>query len=44
MVLREKEKIRWKELQKETDMPTATFNRALAALQEMHFISKEKNY
>ncbi|MEA2054757.1 MAG: hypothetical protein U9O96_06595 [Candidatus Thermoplasmatota archaeon] len=44
MVLREKEKIRWKELQKETDMPTATFNRSLAALQEMHFISKEKNY
>jgi len=44
MVLREKEKIRWKELQKETDMPTATFNRALAALQEMHFISKENSY
>ncbi len=44
MVLREKEKIRWKELQKETDMATATFNRALAALQEMHFIHKEGVY
>jgi len=44
MVLREKEKIRWKELQKETDMATATFNRALAALQEMHFIHKEGSY
>ncbi len=44
MVLREKEKIRWKELQKETGMSTATFNRALAALQEIHFISKEKSY
>jgi len=44
MVLRDKEKIRWKELQKETGMSTATFNRALAALQEMHFISKEKGY
>jgi len=44
MVLRDKDKIRWKELQKETGMSTATFNRALAALQEMHFISKEKGY
>lgn len=44
MVLREKEKIRWKELQAETDIATATFNRALAALQEMHFISKDEGY
>ncbi len=39
-VLREQEDIRWKELQDETDIPTATFNRALSALQEMHFIEK----
>lgn len=44
MVLREKEKIRWKELQEETGISTATFNRSLAALQEMHFISKEEGY
>ncbi|KAA0001598.1 MAG: winged helix-turn-helix transcriptional regulator [Thermoplasmata archaeon] len=44
MVLREKEKIRWKELQEETGIPTATFNRSLAALQEMHFISKDEGY
>ncbi|NIA11036.1 MAG: winged helix-turn-helix transcriptional regulator [Nitrospiraceae bacterium] len=44
MALRKNDKIRWKELQKETGMSTATFNRALAALQEMHFISKEKGY
>lgn len=44
MVLREKEKIRWKELQEETSIATATFNRALAALQEMHFVSKEEGH
>jgi DNA-binding MarR family transcriptional regulator len=39
-VLREQEGLRWKELQDETGIATATFNRALAALQEMHFIEK----
>jgi len=43
MVIRENEKIRWKELQEITKMPTATFNRALSALQEIHFIKKEDN-
>jgi len=43
MGIRENEKIRWKELQEITKMPTATFNRALAALQEIHFIKKEDN-
>lgn len=43
MTIREKEKIRWKELQEITNIPTATFNRALAALQEIHFIKKEEN-
>lgn len=42
VVLREQENIRWKELQEETKMSTATFNRALSALQEMHFIKKEE--
>lgn len=44
VVLREQEKIRWKELQEETKMSTATFNRALSALQEMHFIQKKDQY
>ncbi|MCD6448640.1 MAG: hypothetical protein J7L58_06350 [Thermoplasmata archaeon] len=44
MTIREKEKIRWKDLQEITKLPTATFNRALAALQEIHFIKKENNY
>ena len=43
MAVRENKKIRWKELQEITKMPTATFNRALAALQEIHFIKKEDN-
>ncbi|MCD6171020.1 MAG: hypothetical protein J7J36_01165 [Thermoplasmata archaeon] len=43
MGIRENEKIRWKELQEITKMPTATFNRALSALQEIHFIKKEDN-
>jgi len=41
MTIKEKEKIRWKELQNITGLPTATFNRALAALQEVNFIKKE---
>ncbi|MBC7081754.1 MAG: winged helix-turn-helix transcriptional regulator [Thermoplasmatales archaeon] len=44
IVLREKEKIRWKELQEETKISTATFNRALSALREVHFIKKENGY
>lgn len=42
MSIREKERIRWKELQDVTKLPTATFNRALVALQEIHFIKKEE--
>ncbi len=44
MAIRENEKIRWKDLQDITALPTATFNRALAALQEIHFIKKEGNF
>lgn len=44
MAIREKEKIRWKELQEITKISTATFNRALATLQEINFIRKEKNF
>ncbi len=44
MSIKEKEKIRWKELQDMTKLPTATFNRALAALQEIHFIRKEDGF
>lgn len=44
MAIRKEEKIRWKELQEITKLPTATFNRALSALQEMHFIKKENNF
>ncbi|MCD6572537.1 MAG: hypothetical protein J7K95_00380 [Thermoplasmata archaeon] len=44
MSIKEKEKIRWKELQDITKLPTATFNRALAALQEIHFIKKEDGF
>ncbi|MDD3493674.1 MAG: winged helix-turn-helix domain-containing protein [Candidatus Thermoplasmatota archaeon] len=43
-VLREEERIRWKELQEKTGISTATFNRSLAALQEVHFITKEKGH
>lgn len=41
MAIREKERIRWKELQEITKLPTATFNRALSALQEINFIKKD---
>jgi len=41
MTIREKERIRWKELQEITKLPTATFNRALSALQEINFIKKD---
>ncbi|MEM2934839.1 MAG: winged helix-turn-helix domain-containing protein [Candidatus Thermoplasmatota archaeon] len=44
IVLREKEKIRWKELQEETKISTATFNRALSALRDVNFIKKENGY
>ncbi len=44
MAIREKEKLRWKDLQEITKLPTATFNRALATLQEIHFIKKEGNF
>lgn len=44
LAIREKEKIRWKDLQEITKLPTATFNRALSALQEIHFIKKEDNH
>jgi len=43
MTIREEGKIRWKELQELTGLSTATFNRALAALQEVNFIKKENN-
>jgi DNA-binding MarR family transcriptional regulator len=41
MVIREEDGIRWKELQEKTQLSTATFNRALAALQEVNFIRKD---
>ncbi len=44
MTIRENEQIRWKDLQEITKLPTATFNRALSALQEIHFIKKEGNF
>ena len=44
MAIREKEKIRWKDLQEITGLPTATFNRALATLQEINFIKKDGNF
>ncbi|KAA0000421.1 MAG: winged helix-turn-helix domain-containing protein [Thermoplasmata archaeon] len=44
MAIRENEKIKWKELQEITKLSTATFNRALSALKEMHFIKKERNF
>ncbi len=44
IVLREKEEIRWKELQEETKISTATFNRALSALKEVNFIKKDNGY
>ena len=44
MTIKEKKKIRWKELQDITGLPTATFNRVLAALQEINFIKKDNGY
>ncbi len=44
MTIREKERIRWKDLQEITGLPTATFNRALSTLQEINFIKKEGNF
>jgi len=44
MTIKEKKKIRWKDLQDITRLPTATFNRVLAALQEVNFIKKEDGY
>ncbi|HEC76142.1 MAG TPA: hypothetical protein ENI33_02640 [Thermoplasmatales archaeon] len=44
MAIREKERIRWKELQEITKLPTATFNRALSALQEVNFIKKDGHF
>lgn len=44
MTIRFEEKIRWKELQATTKLTTATFNRALTALQEVNFIKKEGSY
>ncbi|MCD6512166.1 MAG: winged helix-turn-helix transcriptional regulator [Thermoplasmata archaeon] len=41
MAIRENDGIRWKDLQNETGLPTATFNRALSALQEINFIKKD---
>ena len=39
--LRESKTLKWKEIQERTKLPTATLNRSLSALQEIHFISKE---
>ncbi len=42
MTIRENDGIRWKNLQIKTSLPTATFNRALSALQEINFIKKDE--
>ncbi|HID25777.1 MAG TPA: hypothetical protein EYP23_04880 [Thermoplasmata archaeon] len=42
IVLREEENLKWKEIQEKTRLPTATLNRSLSALQEVHFIAKEE--
>jgi len=41
IVLGEEENLRWKEIQEKTNLPTATLNRSLAALRDIHFIEKE---
>jgi len=44
IILREEEKLRWKEIQEKTDLPVATLNRSLAALKDLHFIMKEGEF
>lgn len=44
IVLREEEKLRWKEIQEKTDLPVATLNRSLSTLRELHFITKERDW
>jgi len=40
--LNQEETLKWKEIQDTTELPTATLNRSLAALQEIHFIEKNE--
>lgn len=44
VVLREEEKLRWKEIQDKTGLPVATLNRSLATLRDLHFILKEDEF
>lgn len=44
VTLSEEEKLKWKEIQEITKLPTATLNRSLSALQEIHFIEKENKH
>ena len=41
IALNEEKNLKWKEIQDQTELPTATLNRSLLALQEIHFISKD---
>ena len=42
ITLNEEDHLKWKDIQDQTGLPTATLNRSLLALQEINFISKEK--
>jgi len=42
IALNDVDHLKWKEIQDQTGLPTATLNRSLLALQEIHFISKEE--
>ncbi|HEC81674.1 MAG TPA: winged helix-turn-helix transcriptional regulator [Thermoplasmatales archaeon] len=44
IVLREEDNLKWKEIQEKTNLPTATLNRSLVALRDIHFIDKEEGY
>jgi len=42
MALSQEENLKWKEIQENTELPTATLNRSLSALQEIRFIEKKE--
>lgn len=41
LALNEEENLKWKSIQEKTELPTATLNRSLLALQDIHFIEKK---
>ena len=41
--LNDEENLKWKSIQEKTELPTATLNRSLLALQEIHFIEKKES-